>query len=1772
MSNRKFFKVIQRFFSDMGKSFRAIPPSFVNWLLRIALMTQRRSRRSTAGFILPTTILLILVVSLTVGALTYRAFTRNTQVIGENQQRVIYNAATPTIDRARSKLEFLFDPSKDTRYPGGVPSEPRLLAMLLNDGSNNLAALAVNGADPYTLPDERRVNIGGTAAVDNAWSYRTDTNGDGQTDATVIYSILLKAPDPTATETTPQRLIRLSENEKAADLYVRHGPLSQEDSSIRCTSQAGRTTTEDGWFADSGGSAVLRKNFQVDAMVLPDNVNGTATTLEFNQDRQLDRGNKWGAWFRNDLEIFPGSQFNWNGAMHTEGSLILGDSGNNKTLNLYLISSPNSCLFYESASEISVTQKNPAAPATEPNFLGHVFAGLVGDNRTIASNVEIHVQNGRTQDTTPRLTSANQSTPQPLPSEIIADPTAIVVNDGYKSRGADTTNRAGSRWQANNTMEVIGGVDFKNRLISRSQVAPYVDDLYRADDRWGPKPRYKPGSNPGDSVQAPDKIGDRIADSTISTAQKDALIAAVPSTGAGDAAVGLDGYWERRARNEGLRLIVGQRLELGNLNTWITPRDINNDGYIQPATGAITPTESAQEREGDPLYPPTVRPYPTPNSSARISHLDTQRRTLRDNLAAVQSTAVYHTASGSKDYPVACFASTTHPGTPTTLQQSINFFPTQFRNQAGNTYLPLVTDFFTGRGTNGWEFEPPGGTEASFIGQLGAGQPLRIALNNLANFAGDPEGAYPFDLSISQGGSGSGGRIRPYPALTMWGNYSNLRRALERLDISGYNALSIADKTYLHTAACTVGMLAYEIDTIQKFDPTNRLNETLPGSGNQRVLSGLALDLYNLMDGRVNNGEVLPTAQLSTYSYDPGVSGNLSGPYNPRDYDNVPPEVFIGKLRESYVGSNQPLNAAKLRMAELIMLSQQIRRDRTYGFRSSPTFGEYLVEIPGLGTHAFPTACDPDQFKLQAGGGSLLPLTPSPSGAAAASNDDLARFRLGLSRLCGALNTETYRTATPLVNNTGAFTTAPGNAAKEAQMPMVLPKFPSLYYLFPEVDHGVVGAVDTTIPGYDHRQPGSFNPATATPAAPELNSNDREPYVVDTYIQTAPKLGTGAAFQRVMTTPPTTAYLSARALPTENTLVRTNIPIANANYPNVTRATVYQVPDYPVSAVAVAPRSADLTTWRLPTGRVADNVSSTGISGGSNVATNYIMVPTGDEPTNTEARSVPFLDRAFFDGRQLMTVRTMDVDLGMLRKNTKSLTGNVWLPTSGIVYAFREDAVREDAIMRPAGGTQSNMTNPAQPTDPDVTPSSTNRGIALKSIDYTPDPERRPYGFRLRNGSQIKRQSGLIPDKDNNRGLSFFTDQPVYIQGDFNLHQNGADDTAGARLEEFTQLLPTNYNQTEFYGRITGDPRFANSDPAITDVALKDRWRPSEILADSVTILSKNFCDGSIQETFVLTNRSNANPLFSALPNIPGSDEVGRSVYGGAEAAPSAQGLFGPGCVGNGYTSFHNQNRPRTELPNSNAARAEWVREVGSNATLPQRLPTYPNSYWPDFTSPFKIDRRGNPLVVASRTTANPIATGQSLPRPTIYDTSVSPANSTDRANYCPIGGTFNQGTGDCRRLMDAVPTRVNSIIVSGIPPSQRNQSYGGLHNFPRFLERWINNTVSISGSFLQLSFDNYSTAPYELEAWEPGHTTSTDANIRYYVPPTRSWGYDVGLQFSPAGPAAARFVTASSTRNEFYIEPPVNDPYMNKLCQAVKASPHPGTPAGVTARINCPT
>ena len=624
---------------------------------------------------------------------------------------------------------------------------------------------------------------------------------------------------------------------------------------------------EQGWYQDPTNTSILRKNFQIDALVIPDgskDVQGkaaqvptTLSTLELQQDREISRGNKWGAWFRNDLEVYPGAQFNWNGAMHTEGSLIVG----NGNFEAYLVSAPKSCLFYASASEISVT-KSPE----KTSFAGLVLSGKFLEDTEDSSNTRIHIH--KPAPTIADLNPTTDSTLSKKPSEIGLDAEVLQKVNGYQA-GDGTTNVASrDPSMVDGASEIL--TTFEGRIRMKAEKAPYVDDGYRADNRYGPKQKY----NADISIPAGSVVGDAITGTNVAALTGDTV------TGTDKSAVGLDGYWERRGRNEGLRILVGQRLELGNASGWVAPQDrpaavqdvksptiappqnpgsfadlrtslASNTNPYALVTAASDlnadtlfnkrPDPDTSDNEGDPLYPPTET----------LTHEARQRRALRDNLSAVQATAVYH-AAVNKDEPIACIATTSHFGSPFAIQQSINFLPTTFKDAAGKD-TDLLVDFFNGRGTNGLEFTPP--TVADMTSTTSA---MGLALRNLANFAGDT-GLMALISALSK----RRGKIHPDPYQTMWGNFSNLKRAISLMDTNGYTALSPADKTYLHTAACTLGMLGNNIDTLQKFDPTSTANAT--------VIAELGTFISdNLMNGKVagtSDPEVLPKEQLSTYGY-----------------------------------------------------------------------------------------------------------------------------------------------------------------------------------------------------------------------------------------------------------------------------------------------------------------------------------------------------------------------------------------------------------------------------------------------------------------------------------------------------------------------------------------------------------------------------------------------------------------------------------------------------------------------------------------------------------------------------------------------------------------------------------------------------------------------------------------------------------------------------------------------------------------------------------------
>ncbi|MEM9213480.1 MAG: hormogonium polysaccharide biosynthesis protein HpsA [Cyanobacteria bacterium P01_F01_bin.150] len=1644
-------------------------------LLRCLFLFSQPSRIER-GFILPTTVLLILVVTLAVGSMTLRTLNRTSQVAGDRQQRIIYNAATPTMDRAKAKLEFLFDTQRNPLYPNGIPDQAVLNDMMLNDSlADNNYIISFEGCDgnqkdPFTFPAdecdytsaeaETRIDIDGDGNNDNAWSYRIDMNEDGTLDASVAYSIIFNKPSNSDANNKLENASDIAISNRAQALQVRHGPLSIPIQDNGCGSVGGDTAeSDDGWSKPVQGGATLYKNFQINVFVKPDDPATTVSTLEFHQDRKIDEGNKWGAWFRNDLEIYPGAEFNWNGAMHTEGNLFMG----NTNFEGYLISSPASCYYSQADSEVTVADRS--APVQANNFEGQIISAQLKDNdwdqNDNSSKFHLFRADGNiTNADIKALNITNDSVDEDgsssAPADYLLDPVVLATQDISKARNfpSDTATEDGNPAPSRAEEWPKDTNDFfdRKRLYNQTEDTPSVDDSFRADNRYGPKARI-------DGQDIPGKIGEKIDSS------KTKLINLGDDFVDDFTNVGLDGYWERRARAEGSRFIVGQRLELGNTFSW---GGLDKDGdYLDLDIDDLTAREPLMPWDGCDEYQDSTR-----------CEEGRQRRSLRDNLAAVQATAVYHAnaANGDKDFPIACLASTVHPGTPYTLQNSSTFLDWTkglegYWDSAdfGGTSPQLISDFFRGEGTNGWEYAPPSSGNASTFGtDLAETQPLGKALRNWAYFAGDPEAGAPSFTPTQEAG-----KVHPYPLMSMWGDASVLRRIFAELDNTSYANLSPADKTTLQTAACSLGMLANELYILEKFQYANDI-EAPPGkygAGTPKLLDVLNARLIALSLNKANaskvddtynqdaldalgittdqNGDtVLDGDDLPDYWAEPPLDQSTNKPYGYYNktttlssrFDNLnnegdDPERYIARLQQWHDADllafdNDRITDATLRLqkfnvdddlinlAKIIMLREQTIRDRSWGFMINGNFGKSQNCLAFTSVSSYFS----DAYGVY---------------------KDL-NSEQGLKKLCSDR-----------------------------------PKFGALYSIFPgeqfpssEANKGI-GTDDNH--GEDH------------PFSRGLDNTDD--------IQIITSVNSGNDLYKAMT-------------------------------------------DDDLAAISLQPLAP--TSWNLPHGTPStanDDKLNPNDSGSLMVTCNVEVCSSGTSASNhtrdglyqTQTMAVALKDASIYNGREYMSVRLMDLDLDMLRENNGGLSStDRWLPNSGIVYAFREDAVREDAITRPSRLAWASCDNDAafatgstachmdkldevaeNATDP---PLNDTNAISPKPVDYAPDPDRRPNGFRLTNGERLKRPN------DQGKGLSFVTDNALYVKGHFNLHQDSQDNP----LEEFSDYLlysETDSSFDKFYDRKIRDNNFATTDG--------DEWRPSELLADAITIVSNNFCDGSMFDSL-----HSANTDFGNVQVNEEENDSNRKIKGYSGSKLGAinrpwRSLYG--CV------VTNANRQQTSYANGVF---QDVNVRGNTHQLPQdQSRSGFEEYWQhvnpfDTRSPYTLTRQGNPRI---------------------------PLNGGGyNGDYFLIGETDA-----FTRPSLASYTNVNAIIISGAVPSRPGQSYGGLHNFPRMLENWggtnrngtgDNVGLRISGSLMQLNFSHTSVAPYDHDAWNPGQESDSNSEpIPYYWPPTRLWGYDVGLQKGVAGPMAKRFVSgAEPTRSEFYSEPPADDPYVYNLCQAI--------------------
>ncbi|MFB8794205.1 MAG: hypothetical protein U7126_08255 [Microcoleus sp.] len=280
--------------------------------------------------------------------------------------------------------------------------------------------------------------------------------------------------------------------------------------------------------------------------------------------------------------------------------------------------------------------------------------------------------------------------------------------------------------------------------------------------------------------------------------------------------------------------------------------------------------------------------------------------------------------------------------------------------------------------------------------------------------------------------------------------------------------------------------------------------------------------------------------------------------------------------------------------------------------------------------------------------------------------------------------------------------------------------------------------------------------------------------------------------------------------------------------------------------------------------------------------------------------------------RQPLEIRATQIDLDVLRR-TKFGTDEYLLPNSGIIYASRDDAL-PDRSARPglaAGGIDESSSATVSPTDSRL------------------DPTRKPNGILLVNGKELGRvpgSSATVADVVMEKGLTLASNLPVYIKDEFNPHSG----------EEFTQAVG---DWSAFYDRAAANlnKNFAcrPSDPRLGGKCTTgDTWRPANILADAVTLLSKNYRFGFRNEgDFDLRNNAGAAAvMLRKQQGFFNNNFVTNGLSSGAFNATSGQ------LVNTGGTTLTDDNYAKNSNPVSSSYFNNFVTPVQRRGKFPEYL------------------------------------------------------------------------------------------------------------------------------------------------------------------------------------------------------------------------------------------
>lgn len=383
MSIGKFFRKLQRSFRQLWRMSGKSLHRWLNRLLASLLGRGRRGRRhGTSGFVLPTVAMVMLVVVLLTTAMVLRSLDRAKNASNFRVSQAALNAGGPAIERAKAKIEALFN---DPTLPRSTPSERTLYnAIVTQPGrytfGDEIALKVVDdfgdGAGVYggdgtvnSTDNGSATELAHSETTNTAWKFPVDTDNNGKYDSFTLYGLYFRSPPISDGSATRPRTA----------LEARTPPMEEVSIESGCEGALGTSAAlvgSNGWYKVA---SELRKSFYVYTATVPITVEPSeiASVVEMGAEDRYEKyqGNKGfsalemqqdqgqiplqyqAVWYQDDLSLTPGTPFRLNGRVFTNSNLFISENcggGSGCPIRLYLISSPASCYFNEENSKAIV--------------------------------------------------------------------------------------------------------------------------------------------------------------------------------------------------------------------------------------------------------------------------------------------------------------------------------------------------------------------------------------------------------------------------------------------------------------------------------------------------------------------------------------------------------------------------------------------------------------------------------------------------------------------------------------------------------------------------------------------------------------------------------------------------------------------------------------------------------------------------------------------------------------------------------------------------------------------------------------------------------------------------------------------------------------------------------------------------------------------------------------------------------------------------------------------------------------------------------------------------------------------------------------------------------------------------------------------------------------------------------------------------------------------------------------------------------------------------